>query len=179
MPRVLRIINRLNLGGPTYNAVYLTKYLAPEYETMLLAGMKDESEASSAFIAEQEGVPFQYISTMHRHVNLWNDWQAYKHIKKIILQFKPHIVHTHAAKAGILGRWAALSCKVPVIIHTFHGHVFHSYFNSLTSRFIIEVEKYFARKCSSIIALSDNQKVELLSVLEIPDKKICTRSEEH
>src|SRR6188768_3818801 len=107
MPRVLRIINRLNLGGPTYNAAYLSKYLAPEFETMLVAGIKEKDEESSEFIVEEMDLKPVFIPEMRREINLLNDRKAYLKIKKLIGEFKPDIVHTHAAKAGTLGRLAA------------------------------------------------------------------------
>lgn len=161
MPRVLRIINRLNLGGPTYNASYLSRYLSPEFETLLVAGMKDESEESSEFIAEQLGLKPLYIPEMHREIGLMNDRKAYLRIKKIIKDFKPDIVHTHAAKAGTVGRLAALNCNVPVVLHTFHGHVFHSYFNPVITQLFLQIERYLARRSSRIIAISPLQKKEL------------------
>lgn len=172
MPKILRIINRLNLGGPTYNAAYLTKYLSPEFQTVLLAGNKDESEASSEFIIRKLGLTPQYIPQMYRRINPLNDWDAYRYIKKFIQEFKPDIVHTHAAKAGALGRYAAYQCRVPVIIHTFHGHVFHSYFNPVKTKIFLEIEKYLADKSTKIIALSEKQKYELSSVYKVcnPEK---------
>lgn len=168
MPKVLRIINRLNLGGPTYNVAYLSKYLAPEYETLLVAGMKDESEASSEFIVNNMGLKPIYIRDMHRNINLLNDYIAYKQIKKLIKDYKPDIVHTHAAKAGAIGRLAAHHCKVPVIIHTFHGHVFHSYFrNQLKTKIFIALERMLAGISSKIIAVSNKQKEELASTYRI------------
>jgi len=168
MPKILRIVNRLNLGGPTYNVAYLTKYLPPEYETLLLAGQKDESEASSEFILEHMGIKPVYISDMHRSINPMNDFKAFQQIKKIIKEFKPDILHTHAAKSGALGRIAAYQCGVPVIVHTFHGHVFHSYFHPLKTKFFIQVERSLAKISSGIIAISDIQKNELTQ-----DFKIC------
>ena len=161
MPRVLRIINRLNIGGPTYNAVYLTKYLAPEFETCLLAGQIFDGEASSSFIAEENGVQPKYIQAMKRNPNPINDFFAYQEIRKTIREFKPDIVHTHAAKPGILGRLAAYYENVPVIIHTFHGHYFHSYFNPLITRAFLSIERWLAQKSTCIIAISELQKNEL------------------
>lgn len=161
MPRVLRIINRLNLGGPTYNASYLSKYLSSDFETMLVAGMKDESEASSEFIARDLGLEPVYIKKMHRAINPLNDIPAYKEIKKIIEDFKPDIVHTHAAKAGALGRLAAHNAGVPVILHTFHGHVFHSYFNPLKTKVFLELERYLAKISTRIITISKQQQKEI------------------
>jgi hypothetical protein len=124
MPKVLRIINRFNLGGPTYNAAYLTRYMLPEYHTRLVGGQKDGSEASSEHILEQVGVQGIIIPELGREINLPNDRAAYRKIKAIIKDYRPDIVHTHASKAGTLGRLAAIKCNVPVVLHTFHGHVF-------------------------------------------------------
>lgn len=172
MPKILRIVNRLNLGGPTYNVAYLSKYLAPEYETMLVTGMIDEAEASSDFITKQLGLHPVYIPEMYRDLDLVRDRAAYLKIKKIIKKFKPDIVHTHAAKAGTLGRLAAHSCGVPVIVHTFHGHVFHSYFSPAKTRLFIEIERFIARRSTCIVAISERQKKELGSIYKIcrPEK---------
>jgi len=167
MPRILRIINRLNLGGPTYNVAYLTKYLAPEFETMLIAGIKEDSEESSEFIVKQMGITPVYIPEMRRSINPAQDYKAYKRIKSIIKEFKPDIVHTHAAKAGTIGRLAAKACNVPVIVHTFHGHVFHSYFNSFKTNLFIAIEQYMAKKSTKIIAISEHQKKELVNQFHI------------
>ena len=172
MPRVLRIINRLNLGGPTFNASILSKYLEPEFETLLLSGEKDETEESSEFIPEQLGLKPRFIKGMRRELNPLKDYAAYAQIKRVIREFKPDIVHTHAAKAGAVGRLAAVHCKVPVVLHTFHGHVFHSYFSPLKTRFFITLERWLASQSSAIIAISDLQKQELVERYRIcPERK--------
>ena len=161
MPRVLRIINRLNLGGPTYNAANLTKYMDSEFETMLVSGMTDETEQSSQFILDKLDLHPTYIKEMYRELNPLKDYKAYFKIREIIREFKPDIVHTHAAKAGAVGRLAAYHERVPVIVHTFHGHVFHSYFGALKTRIFLEIERYLGRKSSAIVTLSEIQKQEL------------------
>lgn len=161
MPKVLRIINRYNLGGPSYNVAYLTKYLSPEYETLLIGGEKEKDENSSLFIFEELGLKPVVLPEMNRSLNFMNDVKAYYRIKKIIKEFKPDIVHTHAAKAGAVGRLAAYSCGVPVIVHTFHGHVFHSYFGKLKTSVFKNVERFLAGLSSAIIAISEKQKEEL------------------
>ncbi|MBL0049949.1 MAG: glycosyltransferase [Bacteroidetes bacterium] len=164
MPRILRITNRFNLGGPTYNVAYLSKYLAPEFETLLVGGTKDESEEGSEYIVENLGLKPLIIPEMRREINFKNDYLAYKKLKEIIREFKPDIVHTHAAKAGALGRLAAISCGVPVIYHTFHGHIFNSfYFGKLKTAFYKVIEQYLARKSTKIIAISDIQADELVN----------------
>ncbi len=162
MTRILRIINRFNLGGPTYNAAYLTKYLPDEFETLLVGGMKDNTEDSSQFIVENLGITPMVLSEMKRSINPFQDYIAYKKIKEVIRTFKPDIVHTHASKPGALGRWAAHEMKVPVIIHTFHGHVFHSYFNPLKTGVYKILERKLASVSTKIIAISEKQKQELV-----------------
>ncbi len=167
MPRVLRIINRLNLGGPTYNAAYLSKYLPPEFETMLVSGMKDEAEKSSEFIVQNLGLHPVYLPEMYRELNPLRDYKSYFTLRRIIREFKPDIVHTHAAKAGAVGRLAAYHSGVPVILHTFHGHVFHSYFGPTKTRVFLEIERYLAKRTTKIITLSQIQKQELVEQFKI------------
>jgi len=161
LKKVLRIVNRFNLGGPTFNAAYLTKYLTPEFETLLIGGEKTDSEESSEFILNELGVNYRKIEAMSREISLLNDYKAYKEIKQIIREFKPDIVHTHASKAGLLGRLAAKHTGVKIIVHTFHGHVFHSYFGALKTNIFKSLERYLARKSNVIIAISNKQKNEL------------------
>jgi glycosyltransferase involved in cell wall biosynthesis len=171
MPKVLRIINRFNIGGPTYNAAFLTRFMNSDYETLLIGGLPEEGEADSLHILSQYGVEHRLISEMKREPNFSSDRAAYKKIKQIIQEFKPDIVHTHASKAGALGRRAAVSCKVPVIIHTFHGHVFHSYFGNIKTLLFKYIERRLARKTDGIVAISDIQKKELYF-----EHKICLDS---
>lgn len=159
--RVLRIVNRFNLGGPTFNAAYLTKFLDDRFETLLVGGMHDESEANSQFILDNLGIKPIVIEEMQRSINLRKDWKAYQRIVKIISEFRPHIVHTHASKAGLIGRLAAYNQKVPIIVHTFHGHVFHSYFGVLQTNFYKLLERRLAAMSSRIIAISNQQKREI------------------
>lgn len=165
--RILRIINRFNLGGPTYNVAYLSKYISSEFETLLIGGAKDDTEESSDFIVSNLGLQPLIIEEMQRAIDLKKDFAAYKKIKKIIEEFKPDIVHTHASKAGTIGRLAAASCGVPVIVHTFHGHVFHSYFGTLKTTFYKTIERFLARKSTAIIAISEKQKDELTRIHRI------------
>lgn len=173
MKKILRIINRFNLGGPTYNAAYLTKYLEPDYETLLIGGQHDESEKSSMHILDNLGLKPIIVPEMQRSLNPYKDLIAFKKIQNIIKEFKPDIVHTHAAKAGALGRRAAYKMGVKQIYHTFHGHVFHSYFGSFKTRIFKEIEKNLAKKSTKIIAISEIQKRELSKIHKIcPEKKI-------
>lgn len=174
MPKVLRILNRFNVGGPTYNAVYLSKYLPTEFETLLIGGQIDESEESSLYIAKKEGMNPIIIDEMRRSINLFSDRKALKKIREIIEDFKPDIVHTHASKAGVLGRKAAFQAKVPIVVHTYHGHVFHSYFNPIKTAIIKKIERNLAKKTNAIIAISDQQKNELVNI-----HKVCPAEKTH
>ena len=172
MKKILRIINRFNLGGPTYNAAYLTKYLEGEYETLLIGGNHEKSEKSSMHILEDLGIKPIIIPEMQRSINPLLDRIALKKIKEIIEDFKPDIIHTHAAKAGALGRKAAYNAGVKQIYHTFHGHVFHSYFSKIKTNIYKKIERDLAKKSTKIIAISPIQKEELSKVHKIckPEK---------
>ena len=159
--KILRIINRFNIGGPTYNATFLTKFMSDEFETLLIGGLPEENEANSLHILKEYDVEPLLVPEMKREPNLKNDRLALKKIKTIIQEFKPDIVHTHASKAGAIGRKAAFSCNVPVVVHTFHGHVFHSYFGKVKTTLFKNIERYLAKKSSGIIAISNLQKQEL------------------
>ncbi|MBP6574854.1 MAG: glycosyltransferase [Flavobacteriales bacterium] len=168
MPRVLRIINRFNLGGPTHNVAYLSKYLAPEFETMLVGGKWGENEEGSQHILDNLGLEPTFLPEMQREVAPWRDRAAYRRIKQLIQEFKPDIVHTHAAKAGAVGRMAAADMGVPVIVHTFHGHIFHSYFGKVRTQLYKSIERYLARRSTRIVAISERQKDELVN-----EHRIC------
>jgi glycosyltransferase involved in cell wall biosynthesis len=172
MPRVLRIFNRLVVGGPVLNVTYLTKYMAPEFETLLVVGERESHEKSAEHLADQLGIQFITIKGMGRSLNPASDYFAYRELRKLIRSFKPDILHSHAAKPGALGRLAASAEKVPAIVHTFHGHVFHSYFNSAKTKFFISTERFLAKKSDAIIAISEQQKKELVYDFKIaPDEK--------
>lgn len=169
--KVLRIINRFNIGGPTYNATFLTRFIGDKYETLLVGGMPEEGESDSLHILDNYGLKPILIEEMRRKPSLISDRAAYKKIKEIIIEFKPDIVHTHASKAGALGRKAAFSCGVPIVIHTFHGHVFHSYFGKLKTLLYKNIERNLAKKSTAIVAISEIQKQELAIEHKICDSK--------
>lgn len=167
--RVLRIINRFNIGGPTYNATFLSKFLSDDFETILVGGLPEEGESDSLHILEEYGVTPVLIEEMKRLPSFQSDRKAYLRLKEIIREFKPDIVHTHASKAGALGRKAAYELKVPIIIHTYHGHVFHSYFGKFKTYIFKTIERRLAKRSTGIIAISELQKEELTH-----DHKICS-----
>jgi len=136
----------------------------------LVGGVKYEEEESSEFILEKLGIIPVVIPEMQRSISFKDDKKAYQKIKKIIKEFQPDIVHTHASKAGTLGRLAASKLNVPVVVHTFHGHVFHSYFGKTKTLLYKNIERHLAKKSSKIIAISNIQKEELWK-----EHKICEK----
>ena len=137
--------------------------MSDEFETLLIGGLPEADEQDSLHIPGAYGVEPLLIPELKRKPDLRSDRQAYKKIRAIIEEFNPDIVHTHAAKAGAIGRRAAISAKVPVVVHTFHGHVFHSYFGKTKTWLYKTIERRLARKSSGIIAISNLQKLELAS----------------
>ena len=168
MPRILRIINRFNLGGPTHNAAYLTRYMPAGFETLLVGGSQEDTEEGSHHILRSMGIEPLILPELQREVAPWRDHGAYRRIKELIKEYRPDIVHTHAAKAGAVGRMAASELNVKVIVHTFHGHVFHSYFGPIRTALYKNIERYLARRSSKIVAISEKQKQEL-----VEEHRIC------
>ncbi|MBN2667934.1 MAG: glycosyltransferase [Bacteroidales bacterium] len=172
MIKVLRIINRFNLGGPVNNALYLSKYLDEKYETLLVGGIHTEDEMSASFMFEQEGVPITIIEEMSRSINLFDDIKAFVKLYRIAKKFNPDIIHTHASKAGFMGRVVGILLRTPVKIHTFHGHVFDGYFGKLKTKVFITIEQILAKSNDAIIAISPKQKEDLTRKYKIaPEHK--------
>jgi glycosyltransferase involved in cell wall biosynthesis len=171
-PKVLRIFNRLILGGPVLNALILTKYLASDFDTQLVSGIKEDTEADADFLIDKYNAQPIYINQMRRSLNPLQDLLAYRELLKFIRKEKPQIVHTHASKPGLLGRLAAYHCKVPIILHTFHGHACHNYFGPFKTWLYILTERFLASRSTKIIAISELQKYELGTVHKIckPEK---------
>ncbi|MEJ8842241.1 glycosyltransferase [Lacibacter sp. H375] len=167
-PRLLIILNRLAVGGPAFNVISGAAALSNEFEILLLAGEPDVDEQPADYLLDQyKGFQFQKINSLKRSVLPGTDLRAYKEVKQAIRKFQPQIVHTHGAKPGVLGRLAAYRSNVPVIVHTFHGHVFHSYFSGFVSKSIVRIEQWLAGFSSAIVAISETLKEELTNKYKI------------
>lgn len=174
MPKVLRILNRLNIGGPTYNVAYLSRYISPNFQTKVLAGIKEPQEGSSAYLLDELGVPYTYVPDMYRSINPAKDARAFKFIRQAVKSYQPDIVHTHAAKAGLLGRLAGrYSAARPKIVHTYHGNVFDGYFSPLKTKVILGIERYLCSISDAVIAISEQQKHDLVHKYALaPEQKV-------
>lgn len=167
MPKVLRILNRFNVGGPVYNASYLTADLSEDFETLLIGGPHEEGEGDALYIPESLGLKVRVINAMQRTPDGKIDLLALKEIRSIMREFKPDIVHTHAAKAGALGRIAAKLEGVPIVVHTFHGHVFHSYFGLFKTWIYKNIERFLARITTKIVVISEGQQCDIVDRFRI------------
>ncbi len=180
--KVLRIIARLNIGGPAIHTILLTHYLNTDIQTRLVVGEVSEGEESMDYLLDQYDVRPVYINTLKRELSFIGDIRSVFSVYRIIREFKPDIVHTHTAKAGAIGRSAGILYNLSHFgsrqnrvrfVHSFHGHVFSGYFNRFTTFVFIMIEKVLAMFTDRIIAVSDALKKELVYKYKIaPDKKI-------
>jgi glycosyltransferase involved in cell wall biosynthesis len=160
--RVMRVIARLNIGGPAIHTILLTAGLdAARFESTLVTGVEAAYEGNMLDLATQKGVQPLVIPELGREINPLKDWMTLLKLYRLFRDWRPHIVHTHTAKAGTVGRMAARLAGVPVVVHTFHGHVFHDYFGPLQSRVFIGIERLLASLSDRIVTVSDGQRREL------------------
>ena len=175
--RVVRIIDRLNVGGPAKHVTWLTAGLnSGQFESTLITGTVPASEGDMNYFARDAGVEPLVIAEMSREIgprDLIVAWKVYKELRRV----KPHILHTHKAKAGAVGRTAAFfynllkrdsaRCRT---VHTFHGHVFHSYYTPLKSKIFVQIERLLARHATDrIITISAEQKREITGDFGVGD----------
>jgi glycosyltransferase involved in cell wall biosynthesis len=171
---IARVIARLNIGGPAVQAILMTEALRQRgYRTLLLTGEVPEGEGSMEYLASEKNVVPVKIGTLSRRISWYKDVTTLWQLIRILRRERPLILHTHTAKAGTLGRLAAIAARVPVRVHTFHGHVFHGYFSPALTRMFLAIERFLARHTDRIVAISDSQKHELAEVYRIaPAEKI-------
>lgn len=173
--RILRLIARLNVGGPAIHVSLLTqKFSAPGYESTLACGSIDHDEGDMLYYAEERGVTPVIIPELGRSLNPVRDLVTVFKVFRLIRQLKPDVVHTHTAKAGFVGRVAAWMAGVPVIVHTFHGHVFQGYFSPTLTRIFLFLERTTARMTDSVITLSDGLRRELTEDYRVTRKSRIT-----
>jgi glycosyltransferase involved in cell wall biosynthesis len=166
--KILRVIARLNMGGPALHVAYLTAGLRERgYETTLAAGTLARGEDSMAFVAEGLGVGVVRIDELGREISPLRDLVATLRLARLIRRERPQILHTHTAKAGTVGRVAALlagSRRPPIVVHTFHGHVLRGYFGSWRSQLFRLLERWLAARTTALVAVSPQVRDDLVEL---------------
>lgn len=171
--RVLRIFSRLNIGGPSLHVIHLSAGLVDfGFDTRLVIGQTDPREGDFLDLAEARGVHLAVIPELGRAIRPGNDLKALAKIYRLIRLEKPSIVHTHTAKAGALGRLAALMARVPVVVHTYHGHVLSGYFNPAVSLLFRGIEKLLARSTDVLLTVSGSVKDDLVRLGVAPASRV-------
>ncbi|MCK6581221.1 MAG: glycosyltransferase [Anaerolineae bacterium] len=171
--RIMRIIARLNVGGPAIHVALLTQRLAaPGCESLLVAGQVGADEGDMSYYAESLGVQPIILPALGRSLHPLRDLQVIWRLYRLMRRFKPDVVHTHTAKAGFVGRVAAWLAGAPVIVHTFHGHVFRGYFSPTMTRVFLVLERLTAGMSSAVITLTEGLKREIAEEFGVcpPDK---------
>ena len=160
--KIVHIITRLILGGAQENTLITCKLLAQRgHDVTLITGpaLGPEGELFNLTIGQDYKVIT--IDRLRRAICPWNDTLSYFQIKKYMQQLQPDIIHTHSAKAGILGRFAGYSLKgkwatnLPAVVHTIHGLAFHPYQSQWLNRFYITAEKSAAKRTDFFISVAD------------------------
>jgi len=166
--KIVRVIARLNMGGPALHVAYLTEGLRKlGYDTTLVAGSLARGEDSMAFVADARGVETVQIDELGREISPLRDLMATIRLARLIRKERPQILHTHTAKAGTVGRVAALlagSRRPPIVVHTFHGHVLRGYFGPLRSLFFRLLERWLATRTTALIAVSPQVRDDLVAL---------------
>lgn len=161
--RVLRIIARLNVGGPSIHTALLSQGLSTRgYETLLVAGRVGDDEGDMSYYARSRGVTPLFLESLGREIDPLRDFRSLVSVLGLIRRFRPHILHTHTAKAGFIGRTAAILSGVPIVVHTFHGHVFHSYFSPFKTGMFLNIERQLASRSTAILTVGERQRSEIL-----------------
>ena len=161
--RVVRVIARMNIGGPAIHVAKLTSGMQRNgFETILVSGSPGPAEGDMSDLAQAQNVNFRRIKQLGPTIAPWDDGVAFWRLLRLIRSIKPQIVHTHTAKAGAIGRLAARLAGVPVVVHTFHGHVFRGYWGPVISYIAVATERLLSRLATAIVTVSENVRRELI-----------------
>lgn len=162
---MLRLFSRLNIGGPSLHVILLSQGLRPlGYETRLVVGREAPREGNMLALAAERGVVCETVAGLGREVAPLRDLVALLGLVRLMREFRPAIVHTHTAKAGLLGRLAARAARVPTVVHTFHGHVLRGYFSPPREALFRRLETWLARAADALVAVSESVKRDLVEL---------------
>jgi glycosyltransferase involved in cell wall biosynthesis len=171
--RILRLFSRLNIGGPSVHVILLSAGLrAHGYQTRLVVGQEGEREGNLLALAEERGVSCAQMNGLGREIHLLADLAVILRLRRLMREFRPVIVHTHTAKAGVVGRLAARLAGVPIVVHTFHGHVLRGYFGPVKTALFRGLERWLGRSTHALLAVSEAVKQDLVGFGVAPSAKI-------
>ena len=160
--RILRIITRMNIGGPAWQVSMLVRGLNPDqFESQLISGQVADGEADFVDLRDPE-LPILRVAALGRSIRFGDDFRAFAEIRRVVVAFRPDIVHTHTGKAGVLGRIVAITSRVPITVHTFHGHTLHSYFKRPSAQILRLIESRLANRTTSLVAVGAKVRDDLL-----------------
>jgi len=159
----MRVIARMNIGGPALQVTALMRGLNPEhFDHRVYCGLVGPDEADYVDLCAPD-VRVRRVATLGRSVRPADDLRALIRLSAAMRRFRPHIVHTHTAKAGVLGRLAAVMAGVPVRVHTFHGHLLHGYFSPPKTRLVVQTERMLAKRTDRLVAVGGQVRDDLMS----------------
>ena len=172
--KILRIIARLNVGGPARHVVWLTEGLKDGYETVLVAGVVPPGEDDMSYVAAASGLQPLTLPQMSREISVKDALTTWK-LFRLMRRERPDIVHTHTAKAGTVGRVAGMMYRALPgktrrcrFVHTYHGHVFHSYYGKFKTSLFLAIERFLARfGTDRIVVISQQQRREINEVFRV------------
>ena len=161
--RVAHIITRMIIGGAQENTLHtvVDQHELHGDEVCLITGPETGPEGSLLDRVPESEFPVYFAHFMRRRIGLWQEWRAYRELCQVLHDIQPDIVHTHSSKAGILGRAAAASCRIPAV-HTIHGAAFHFGQNPVAYHTYVQAEKWAARRTAHFISVADDMTREYL-----------------
>ena len=166
--KVVAILNRLDIGGTAMNTFPLMNGLQEFFDVTILYGDRD-SDASviSYYQINYPSINIVPVRTLNNSYNIFQDFVTINFISKWLKKEQVQLVHTHGSKAGFVGRIAAKNSKIPITIHTYHGHFFHSYFGKIKTGLFILLERYLSKITTHLITLSNSQLNDICNVYKI------------
>jgi glycosyltransferase involved in cell wall biosynthesis len=170
--KILRIFHRPSVSGPTHHVAILQSYFNNDkFDSMLVCGIVLDSEESGEYLFNEKNISYKYLP-FSRNLSFFNDLKSFFYLFYIVYSFRPDVIHSHASKPGVFGRLLGFIFGTKVVIHTYHGHVFHSYFGKVRSFFVIVLEWFLGFFSTSLIAISTHQAFEIQKFIGHKEKII-------
>ena len=174
--KVAHIITRMIIGGAQENTLLCCEDLVSKHgdDVLLITGPSRGPEGDLLLQPRPVTVPSHTIPNLRRAIHPWQDWRAYRDLKRVLKSFRPDVVHTHSAKGGFLGRLAAHALRTPAVVHTVHGAPFHPYQGRVPRALFRTCERYAAKKCHALISVADAMTEQLVTHRVAPAEKFHT-----